>query len=182
MKTAIAIIDTQNDFMNKDGNLYVPGAEGIKNVIKEIAKFGRDRKKTVYFTQDNHDGGEPEFIKNGGIFPFHCMMNTDGQKNIKEVLPKKGEMVFHKKCYDVFDPELGNQDITKWLKENKIDEVYLAGVATDYCVKAHALGLRKLGIETYVFVDGIMGVDEKTTSDAINEMKEAGVRFVRFIV
>ncbi|MFW6219692.1 MAG: cysteine hydrolase family protein [bacterium] len=182
MKTAIAVIDVQNDFMNADGNLYVPDAITIKSVIKEIIKFARERNTTLYFTQDNHDGSEPEFIKNGGIFPFHCMMNTEGQKNIDEAQPEEKEMIFHKKCYDVFDPTLGNQNITKWLKDEKIERVYLAGVATDYCVKAHALGLRKLGIETYVFTDGVKGVDSKTTENAIDEMKNAGVRFVRFVV
>ncbi len=182
MRTVIGIIDTQNDFMNVGGKLHVPGADKIKNVINNIIKFGRERNTTVYFTQDNHDGSEPEFIKNGGPFPFHCMMNTDGQKNIKEALPEENEMVFHKKCYDVFDPTLGNRDIVRWLKENRITEVYLAGVATDYCVKAHAIGLRKLGIDTYVFTDGIMGVEDTTTENAIDEMKRAGVRFVRFLV
>lgn len=179
MKTAFGIIDVQNDFMNINGNLYVPGAENIKDAIKEIIEFGR-KNHIVYFTQDDHDGSEPEFKDNGGPFPHHCMVETDGQKNIEEAKPNWGEFCFHKKCYDVFDPELGNKNIAAWLKGYKIEEVYLAGVATDYCVKAHALGLRKLGIDTYVFIEGIAGVDPKTTEDAIKEMKAAGVQFIRF--
>jgi len=181
-KTAIGIVDAQKDFMESTGALSVTNAHSIKHVIREVIRFGRDRGIEVYYTEDEHDGSEPEMICNGGPFPFHCMANTNGQKIINEAVPVKGEQVFKKKCYDVFDPKLGNPDITEWLKKKKITEVYLAGVATDYCVKAHALGLRKLGINVYVFQDAVKGVDEVTTNDAIAEMKTAGVHFARFVV
>lgn len=181
-KTAICVIDAQHDFMDISGELSVPNAHKIKSTIAEIIKFGHDRNLTVYFTQDAHDGSEPEMKKNGGPFPFHCMVGTRGQENIEEAIPTKDEKVFTKQCYDVFDKDLGNKEIAKWVKDQGFTEVYLAGVATDYCVKAHALGLIKLGIETYVFEDAIAGVDEKTTANAIEEMKNAGVHFVRFVV
>ena len=81
---------------------------------------------------------------------------------------------------DVIDSKLGSPDIAKWIEEKKPTEVWLAGVATDYCVKAAALGLRKRNIEVYIFENAIKGVDEKeTTVEAINEMKEAGCHFVK---
>jgi nicotinamidase/pyrazinamidase len=169
-------IDSQSDFMNEDGALYVPDAEDIKPLLKKLTKLAKEEKITIVKTMDWHNGSEPEFIKNGGPFPFHCMQETPGSASIIET-SAKGAVRFEKQCYDVFDKKLGNKNIAGWLKDNNVTEAWVYGVATDYCVKAAVLGLRKLGINTYVFENAIAGVDPLTTEEAIKEMKEAGAHF-----
>ena len=182
MVRVFGFIDVQKDFMNSDGALYVPNAESIKGNIKKILKFAQEYNLPIFFTQDQHDGSEPEMANNGGPFPLHCMKGTTGAENIIDTQAR----YFEKQCYDVFDGKYGNKNIAKWLQDEMVTEVWMAGVATDYCVKAAALGIRKIKvgesqrqIDVYIFDNAIMGVAPETTESAIKEMKEAGCHFVK---
>ena len=83
-------VDTQNDFMNKDGALYVPDAELIKPALAKITEFARTNRIPIIGSADKHFGTaeykprEGELKKWGGPFPDHCMANTCGQKKIHE--------------------------------------------------------------------------------------------------
>ena len=83
-------VDTQNDFMNKDGNLYVPRAENIKPNLEKITKFAIENNLPVLGSVDRHFGTEEykhreeELNKYGGPFPDHCMDKTFGQLKIRE--------------------------------------------------------------------------------------------------
>jgi nicotinamidase/pyrazinamidase len=172
-------VDTQRDFMNSNGSLYVYGSEKIKSTISKINKLAHsDPSITLIKTMDSHDGSEPEMLSNGGLFPLHCVSGLEGQLSIEETDSDKA-IIFTKKCYDVFDPKLGNQDIIQWLKDHPFNEVWVYGVATDYCVLAAVKGLVKYIPNVYVFENAIAGVDEKTTKDAIAEMKSIGAMFVK---
>jgi nicotinamidase/pyrazinamidase len=173
-------VDTQNDFMNPDGALYVPGAEKLKPNLKKLAKYAIANKITVFGSYDYHYGTEyfkdveTELSKWGGPFPDHCMEGSVGAVRIKETVDSVGEE-FEKQTYDVFT----NSDIRKCLQDYKVDEAVVYGVATDYCVKAAVLGMQKLGIQCYVVEDAIAGVSPETTQKAIFEMKESGATFVK---
>jgi len=175
MVRVFGFIDIQKDFMNHAGALYVPNAESIKGNIKKLVHFAQIFNLPIFFTQDQHDGSESEMAKNGGLFPLHCIKGTSGAENIIDTQAR----YFDKQCYDVFDGKNGNKNIVKWLKDEAVTEVWLAGVATDYCVKAAAIGIRKLGIGVYIFENAIMGVAPETTESAIKEMKKAGCHFVK---
>jgi len=178
MNRVFGFIDVQNDFMNENGNLYVPNATSIKKNIKNLVSFAVQRKCDIFFTQDQHDSSDPEFK----TFPPHCITDTPGAELIPEAKTKtKKAVYFDKKTYDVFDGKLGNKDIDKWLKDKKVTEVWLAGVAADVCIKAAALGLRKRNIDVYIFENAIAGVDEKNTETSIQEMKDAGCHFVKCV-
>jgi nicotinamidase/pyrazinamidase len=180
---AIGLIDVQNDFMNADGALYVPGAEAIKPLLYKIVRLAWVYELPLFYTQDEHDGTEPEMKANGGPFPLHCMKGTEGQKNILEA-PLEDALnrteVFTKRCYNVFDETYGNPKIKKWLKDENITKVYLSGVATEYCVKACALGLAKLGITTHIIWDAVKGIDEKAVCASMEDFKEAGVNLISY--
>ena len=68
----------------------------------------------------------------------------------------------------------------EYLKENGVTEVYIVGLATDYCVKFSALDAVELGFETYVVTDGCRGIDLNPgdIDEAFNEMRQAGVKLV----
>lgn len=157
MSKALLVVDAQKDFMNTDGALYVPDAMKIKKTIGNVIKFFRSRDIPVMFTQDCHDGSEPEMNTCGEVFPLHCMVGTIGQDNIDEAIPNDDEPVYTKQCYDVFDSKFGNPIIKQTLKDLGVTEIWMVGCATDYCIKAAALGLHKLGVEVYIFEDAIRG-------------------------
>jgi len=177
---ALGIIDVQNDFMNPDGALYVPGAEKIKNNIKKSISEANLKNIPIFFTADNHDGTEPEMSANGGIFPFHCIQNTRGQENIEEAFVKEA-VIFDKKCYNVFDSTYGNEFIRDWLKTYDIKEVVLIGVVGNICVEAAALGLIEEGIKVTVVNNSVvwMHIDEKNNEKVSRKkLTDKGVNFV----
>src|SRR3989339_460088 len=83
-------VDTQNDFMNADGALYVPAAELIKPALAKLTDYARANNIPVLGSVDKHFGTEQyksregELQKWGGPFPDHCMSQTDGQDKIDE--------------------------------------------------------------------------------------------------
>lgn len=84
-------VDTQNDFMNKDGALYVPDAELIKPNLKLLTDYARRKNMHIVGSVDRHfgtpeyKGREGELARWGGPFPDHCMNGTKGQWKIDEV-------------------------------------------------------------------------------------------------
>ena len=173
-------VDTQHDFMDKDGALYVPGAEEIKPNLKKLTDYANDNDIWIFGSSDCHFGTsyfkdvEGELKRWGGPFPDHCMYDTSGADRIDEtdVGPIQ---VFEKQTYDVFT----NNEIRGALQDYNVTEAVVYGVATDYCVMAAVKGMQKLGIQCYVVEDAIAGVTPETTKQAIYEMKEAGAKFVK---
>ena len=187
-------VDTQNDFMNDGGALYVPKAEFIKPVLKQLTDYAVENNILVLATADCHYGHEEEFRVNGGPFPFHCMMRQPGADKIPETTiagaldiptdcaydatPTKGQLIFQKQCYDVFAKTGGNDDFEKIFERIGETDVVVYGVATDYCVKAAVLGLldtKGVG-EVFLVIDAIMGVDveEGDSVKALGDMIRAG--------
>jgi len=165
MSKAILLIDCQKDFF-EGGALAVPNSNTIRPVLEKITILAKDSKIPLLKTMDTHTTNDPEFKVDG----------TEGHASIIECSSKRCT-TFNKSTFDVFHPELGNKEFEVWLKKHKIKTVYVAGVATDYCVKAAVIGLCKRGITTYVFENAIAGVDEETTKQAKIEMKNAGALF-----
>ncbi|PIN81549.1 hypothetical protein COV11_01705 [Candidatus Woesearchaeota archaeon CG10_big_fil_rev_8_21_14_0_10_30_7] len=90
MKTIFYDVDTQNDFMNENGALYVPGAENIKKNLATLTLKAVKESTLILGSVDLHYGTEEyksregELQRHGGPFPDHCMANTDGVKKISE--------------------------------------------------------------------------------------------------
>jgi nicotinamidase/pyrazinamidase len=173
---AIGVIDAQNDFMLKSGALYVPNAEKIIPVIASVCNFAERVELPLFFTTDEHDGTEPEMSKNGGPFPLHCMKNTLGQQLVVE---PSGDPVFPKRCYNVFDPDMGNPEIARWLDEMGIKHVLLCGVVGNICVQAAAMGMIDKGINVTILdaATAWMDLPDNTIETARFKMRLAGIRF-----
>ncbi|MBI4095400.1 MAG: isochorismatase family protein [DPANN group archaeon] len=204
MKLLFWNVDTQKDFMHKTGSLYVPGAEKIIPNLMRLTQYAREHKQQIILSRDTHDKNSAELKRNGGIFPDHCMSKTEGYKNIPETEPKNllvipttegtsmaflesefnysptlnkilshsGELVFEKDSNDVFN----NYYAGAFVANSKAEAAVVYGVATDYCVKCAALGLRKAGLEVYLVTDAIAAVDKKGGKSALEEMIAAGVK------
>lgn len=171
-------VDTQVDFMNEDGALYVLNAELIKASLSKLTEHALKNGITILATGDCHLEEDAELSRNGGLFPNHCMKDTYGATKISETLFQLNEgALFSKRCYDIFDEELGSIGFVNFLKEKNVTDAIVYGVATDYCIKAAVLGLLRMGISVTVVKDAIKGVEEISTTKALYEMKMAGAVF-----
>ncbi len=204
-------VDTQNDFMNADGALYVPDAEFLKPILKELTQFALKNDIPIRGSVDSHSEEDAEFTVNGGPFPFHCMAGSEGQKKISETLTGKetyvddslspldwgwasgvicryshkglgDHLIFEKQTYDVMTNQTlqrAKKDLDWRISQKEVDITAIVyGVATDYCVKAAALGLRGLGMEVCVVEDAIKEITPEGRIEAFAEFEKAGIKLV----
>lgn len=186
-------VDTQHDFMDPDGSLYVPGAEEIKPSLAALTGHARRQGIRILGSVDCHSAGDPEMQANGGPFPFHCMAGSPGQRMIPEtepmdplfvenreydraelqqVLSHQGEILFEKQHYDVFT----NPNTARVTRGLGVLKAVVYGVATDYCNRAAVIGLRREGIAVRIVRDAIKAVTEAGGRAALEEMAALGVR------
>jgi nicotinamidase/pyrazinamidase len=189
-RTALVVVDLQNDFADPAGSLSVHGGANLVPIINAEIAMARSEAATVAFTQDWHPETTPHFAKDGGIWPVHCVAGTWGAELHPDVdaeaaagAPRVRKGANGEDGYSAFtmrDPVTGETtptELEKLLREAAIEQVVVCGLATDYCVKATALDARRLGFETAVLLDAIRPV-ELAPGDgerAIGEMTDAGV-------
>jgi nicotinamidase/pyrazinamidase len=188
-RTALVVIDVQNDFADPAGSLSVAGADAIVPTINAEIAAARDAGAFVAWTQDWHPPSTPHFQKDGGIWPVHCVRDTWGA----ELHPALtgGEPRVHKggngedgySGFTMRDPVTGETiptELEALLRDHGIERVVVCGLATDYCVKATALDAIRLGFDTTVLADASRAVDLQPGDGdrAIEEMAGAGVAVV----
>jgi nicotinamidase/pyrazinamidase len=181
-KTALLVIDVQNDFADPGGGLYVKGGEEVVPFANAEIDRAIAAGALVVYTQDWHPASTPHFQKDGGIWPVHCVQETWGAEFHRE-LNVKGETVRKGTTgedgysgFTVRDPRSGIQegtDLEPLLRRHGIEKIVLVGLATDYCVKETALDARRLGFDTTILLEGVRGVnlqpgdDERALHDAM---------------
>ena len=169
---ALLIVDVQNDFC-PGGALAVPDGDKIVPVINSLM----DEFELVVASKDWHPSQTVHFQK----WPVHCVHNRPGAEFHPGLESVKIGQVFLKGTgnkddgYSAF--EATNLNLEKFLRERKVTDLYVAGLATDYCVRASTLDAVRLGFKTYVVEDAIAAVDVNPGdgSRAIDEMKKSGV-------
>jgi len=186
-QTALIVVDVQNDFADPAGGLSVAGGDAIVPTINgEIAAAGAVGGFVAY-TQDWHPPSTPHFAKDGGIWPVHCVAGTWGAEFHPALAAVAGARVRKgvngEDGYSGFmtrDPTTGEAAPTELeglLRARDIRRVVIAGLATDYCVKATATDAAGLGFETFLLSDAVRAVEISAGDGerAITEMKDAGV-------
>ena len=184
-------IDTQHDFMDADGALAVPDADAIKLNLERLLRAASEHRLLTISSRCAHEDGDAEFE----IFPPHCLEGTRGAERIFDNLPQLprhefeadaqadasaqlnigNHYVVKKKAYDLFT--------NAWLEGLRASgtfanqECVVFGVATDYCVRAAALGLAQTGARVLLVEDAIRGVAPDTTEKSLAEFRAAGVTF-----
>jgi nicotinamidase/pyrazinamidase len=196
---ALIIVDVQNDFC-PGGALEVREGDQVVPVINRL----QPRFDLVVATQDwhpanhgsfasNHPGRQRgEVIKLAGLpqilWPDHCVQGTPGAELHPALDRSRIAPVVHKGTDPTIDSYSGFFDngrraatgLEKFLRERNVDEVYICGLATDYCVKATAVDARSLGFKTSLIEDAARGVELRPgdVQRAIDEMWSAGVEIV----
>jgi nicotinamidase/pyrazinamidase len=188
-RTALVIVDVQNDFADPAGGLSVAGGESVIPVINAEAAAAHASGALVAATQDWHPEVTPHFAKDGGIWPVHCVADTWGAALHPALVLPAGSPVVHKGVsgedgysgFTVRHPTTGEEratDLDRILRDHGVERVVVVGLATDYCVKATALDAVRLGYETTCLTDACAAVD-LTAGDGqrtMAEMVAAGVR------
>lgn len=186
-RTALLVIDVQNDFASHEGSLYVnDAAAAIRAINHEIERASRAGALVVY-TQDWHPEHTPHFQQDGGVWPVHCVADTWGAELHADLAyladtPRVRKGVEGDDGYSGFsqrDPGTGKEmptELEAILHQHDIERVVVVGLATDYCVKETVLDARDLGFETIVVEKAMRAVNlEPGDGDrAIEEMREAG--------
>jgi nicotinamidase/pyrazinamidase len=186
-RTALVVVDVQNDFTDPAGGLYVRGGEEIVPRVNEEVARARAAGAYVVYTQDWHPESTPHFQKDGGVWPVHCVRDTWGAE-FHPALDVDGDVV--KKGtggedgysgFTVRDPSSGEEAPTpleELLRRRGIERVVVVGLAADVCVKETALDAVAKGFETVVVRDATRGVDLQPgdTAGAFARLAEAGAR------
>ena len=186
-KTALIVVDMQNDFADPRGALYVRGGEGVLPVANaEIAK-ARAAGALVVYTEDWHPPSTPHFAKDGGTWPVHCVRDTWGAE-LHPDLDVAAALTLRKvvrtgtgdeEGYSAFeaspDPNEPSR-LERLLREHGIERLVVLGLATDYCVRATTLDGLAAGFAATVLTDGVRAVDLKAGDGerALDEMRRAG--------
>lgn len=188
--TALIVVDVQNDFADPAGSLSVRGSEDIVPLLNDEIAAALAGGATIAYTQDWHPPHTPHFAQDGGIWPVHCVQGTWGAA-LHPALTVAGPVV-HKGAngedgysgFTMRDPASGETVPTELegvLRERAVERVVIAGLATDYCVRATALDAVTLGFETTVLLDAIAAVDLEPGDGAraLEAMAAAGVSLAR---
>jgi nicotinamidase/pyrazinamidase len=169
-KTALLVVDMQNDFADPAGSLYVAGGENLVEVInQEIEKAAAARARVIY-SQDWHPRTTPHFQSDGGIWPDHCVGDTWGAQFHPELKVLERAPAIRKgaggedgySAFSVRDPRFGttsSTELERLLREFGIERVVITGLATDYCVKETSLDALRLGFDVEVLRRAIGAVD-----------------------
>ena len=186
-KTVFVDIDTQFDFMDPCGNLYVPGAEDIVDNVKKLFDYAQEHKIKILSSMDAHTSDDPEFK----LFPPHCIKGTPGnhkieastcneniiienrEQDITESIMDHEQIIVESQTFDIF--ESTNTD--KIVKKLDAQNFVVFGVVTDYCVKAAVLGLLKRGYNVSLVTDATKAITKKGEGKTLNEMKDTGAVF-----
>jgi nicotinamidase/pyrazinamidase len=197
--SALLVIDVQNCFL-PGGSLAVKDGEQVIPVINRIAKGFAN----VVMTQDWHTAGHISFASSHDgkkpfetvdlaygkqvLWPDHCVQGTDSALLSKDLsIPQAGLVIrkgFHKDVdsYSAFTEADGKTTtgLAAYLKARNLERLFVAGLATDFCVAWTALDARKAGFETYVVEDACRGIDTQgSLAKAWADMDKAGVKRIQ---
>lgn len=193
---ALIVVDVQNDFCSH-GRLAVPDGDAVVAPINAVARAF----EVVVLTQDWHPPGHASFAtSHPGSVPFgtttlpygtqvmwpdHCVQATPGADFHPALDIPHAQLVLRKGHHPGVDSYSGFMEADRatrtglhgWLKERGVERVYVAGLATDFCVAWTALDARALGYETIVLEDACRAIDaDGSLARAWKEMDAAGVR------
>lgn len=181
---ALLVVDVQNDFC-PGGKLAVPKGDEIVGILDKYIDLFRRQSKAVYFSRDWHPKKTAHFKEFGGPWPQHCVARTWGSEFHKDLLLdgvvlSKG-MDPGKDSYSAFQAvDRGGRTLETLLRLESCDELYVGGLATDYCVRASVIDALEAGLKVFLLQDAVRGVDVKPGDSvaAVRQMKECGARIL----
>ncbi|HVO36911.1 MAG TPA: nicotinamidase [Candidatus Acidoferrum sp.] len=180
---SLIVVDVQKDFC-PGGALPVPEGDKIIPMLNKYINTFRRAKARIFATRDWHPPNHMSFKPFGGIWPPHCIQNTEGAKFHADLkLPKEAKIISKatdplRESYSGFD----GTELDAELKKQGIIRVFVGGLATDYCVKNTVLDALRLGFEAVLLNDATKGINKspRDSAEAIEEMIRKGATTTRF--
>ena len=197
--SALLVIDVQNCFI-AGGTLAVPHGEDVVPVINRIAPAF----KNIVLTQDWHPRGHASFASSHPgrkpfetiqlgygkqvLWPDHCLQGTPDAALDKDLQAPQAELILRKGFHPDVDSYSAFEEADRktptglqgYLEQRGIRKLFVAGLATDFCVAWSALDARKAGFETYVIEDACRGIDlNGSLAAAWKAMEKNGVRRIQ---
>jgi len=171
MSAALLIVDVQNDFF-PGGALPTPQGNKVVPVLNKLM----DKFSIIIASRDWHPKSTNHFDK----WPLHCVKETHGADFPPELRTEKFDQIFEKGTgtnddgYSAF--EATNYNLLEYLKEKKIDELFITGLTAEYCVKSTVLDTIKHGFKTLVIKEAVEGIRMETDDfeNSFVEMEKAG--------
>ena len=188
---ALVVVDMLYDFI--DGSLACQNAsEAVARTLEYIdsqtkGQGGEDHEILdtfpILFIRDHHPADHSSFVANGGIWPPHCVAGTHGGEIHKDLLPYASEeLTFDKGCdkeveqYSGFDGvNAAGQSLGEILELLDTTDVYVCGIATEYCVRNTCEDLLKAGFKVHLLSGCIAYVDYDGHLKALKEMEQEGI-------
>jgi nicotinamidase/pyrazinamidase len=176
-------VDTQRDFLEPDGALFIAGSTAIRPNLARLTRSARDRGIPILATACAHEEGDPEFA----VFPPHCLLGTPGQTRVDETAwpggpvlepggpipdPIPPHLTIHKQKYDVFSNPDAGRLVERYGLGGPTFVVY--GVATDYCVRCAVEGLLDRGRRVAIVADAVRAVDPSAEAALLTEFARRG--------
>jgi len=180
-KKALIVVDVQNDFC-PGGFLAVAHGNEVVAPLNKLIKEFLDRGEPVYKTRDWHPPKAGHFADYGGTWPVHCVQNTPGAEFHPELLDDPRIDVVSKGIDERADGYSGfdGTQLARSLRDQGVEEVWIGGLATDYCVKHTVLDALKEGFKVKALADAMRPVNLNPDDGrkALEEMSAAGAEIV----
>jgi nicotinamidase/pyrazinamidase len=176
-------IDTQRDFLDPGGALYVPGSVDILPNLRRLTDFAIDHKIPILATACSHHPDDPELT----VFPAHCIAHTPGQARVPATARPfsvildveerlSGELPPHltllKRELNVFSRSDTEELVARYNRDSPTWVVY--GVATDYCVREAVDELMQRHFKVAIVVDAIHAIDASAEASLLSKFARGG--------
>ncbi|HEY0079894.1 MAG TPA: nicotinamidase [Pyrinomonadaceae bacterium] len=179
-KRALIVVDVQNDFC-PEGALAVERGDEVVEPLNRLAEEFLERGEPVYKSRDWHPPQTKHFEAYGGTWPVHCVRNTRGAEFHPALIDDPRIQIISKGTgdednYSAFD----GTDLAERLRREGVREVWVGGLATDYCVKQTVLDALGEGFRVKAVEDAMRAVNLKPgdSERALEEMRRAGAEIV----
>jgi nicotinamidase/pyrazinamidase len=177
---ALIVVDVQNDFC-PGGSLAVERGDEVVEPLNRLMKEFLEAGRPVYKSRDWHPAETRHFADYGGTWPVHCVQETRGAEFHRDLLDDPRVQVVSKglgdeDSYSAFDGTTFAED----LRRAGVGEVWVGGLATDYCVKNTVLDALREGFRVRALSDAMRAVNLHPGDDALalEEMRAAGAEIV----
>ena len=150
-RTALVIVDMQNDFVREGGGLLVPDAEATIPAIRALLELARAHGMRVVYSQDTHRDGDPEWL----IWPEHAREGSWGWEIVDELAPARDDVVLRKLRYDAFYGTPLDHLLRLW----GVDTLVICGTVANMCVQYTAASAALRWYEVVIPRDAISALD-----------------------
>lgn len=180
MKTALIVVDVQVDFLPK-GKLPVPEGDKVLKPINKLIETFKKESLPIFYSRDWHPRNHVSFK----TFGEHCVAHSNGALFPRglDLAPGRG-LILDKgtdikvDSFSAFGASDGVLHLNEFLQEADVEQVFVVGLALDYCVKDTAKDAVEKGYKTYIITEGTKPLTVKGGRQATKELNELGAIFI----